>query len=187
MPRALKRLLFPAFALASLAPACVIHEPAEVRQQIVSVDEHEREYLFAPLRALEGRWEGQDASGATLAVEFHVSSGGSAVSELMLPGTAHEMINMYHVNGDELRVTHYCSAGNQPEMTLDRAASRPDELVFTFAGGTGFDPAKDMHIHGGRITLKGDAMDIAWSAWAGGKDAGVNRGTLKRADGKAGK
>lgn len=162
-----------------LAPAVQAGEPA------AGLD---AKAAFDVLKSLAGTWEGTAGGGdhqIPFKSIFRVTAAGSVVEETMFAGTDHEMINMYHVNGDELRITHYCAAGNQPEMTLDRSASKPDELVFTFAGGTGFDPAKDMHIHGGRITLKGDAMDVAWSAWAGGKDAGTNRGTLKRAGGKA--
>jgi hypothetical protein len=39
--------------------------------------------------------------------------------------------------------------GNQPLMKLERATA--DLLQFGFAGGTNLDPAKDIHIHQGRI------------------------------------
>jgi hypothetical protein len=112
----MKNLILPAFAIASLAPACVIHEQAEVRQQIVSANANEREALFAPVRALEGRWEGQDPEGNKLTVEFKLTSGGSAVREEMFPASEHEMTNMYTLDGNRLRMTHYCAMGNQPHL-----------------------------------------------------------------------
>ena len=112
----MKNLLFPMVALASLACSCVIHERADVRQEIVSADLHEREFLFAPVRALAGRWEGQDADGKKLTVEFKLTAGGSAVREDMFPASENEMTNMYTLDGNRLRLTHYCAMGNQPHL-----------------------------------------------------------------------
>jgi hypothetical protein len=112
----MKHLLLPMLALASLACSCVVHEHGEVRQQIVSADAHEREALFAPLRALEGRWEGLDPQGNKQTVEFKLTSGGSALREVMFPGSEHEMTNMYTLDGNRLRMTHYCAGGNQPHL-----------------------------------------------------------------------
>ena len=51
---------------------------------------------------------------------FEVTSSGSAVRELMGPGTEHEMTNMYTLDGNSLTMTHYCGAGNQPFMRARR-------------------------------------------------------------------
>ena len=66
------------------------------------------------------------------------------------------MVSVYHLDGKELRMTHYCAAGNQPRVKLDLAKSTPDELIFVFDGGTNLDPEKDMHIHGVRIKFEKD-------------------------------
>ena len=72
--------------------------------------------------------EGPDGEGI---VEFRVSSNGSAVRELMYPGTEHEMTNMYTLEGNTLVMTHYCAGGNQPHMRASkfengRLAFEPD-------------------------------------------------------------
>ena len=54
--------------------------------------------------------------------EFKTSAAGTVVMETMNPGTGHEMINMYHVDGDDLLLTHYCAGNNQPRMRLNREA-----------------------------------------------------------------
>ena len=64
------------------------------------------------------------------------------------------MVSVYHLDGDDLRLTHYCAVGNQPRLKLDRASSTPDKLIFVFDGGTNLDPAKDMHIHGMIMTFE---------------------------------
>jgi hypothetical protein len=69
------------------------------------------------VKSLAGEWVMADGehAGQTAAV-FAVSSGGSVVREIMFPGSAHEMTNLYHLDGPDLLVTHYCAAGNQPRM-----------------------------------------------------------------------
>ena len=70
----------------------------------------------------------------------------------------------------DLRMTHYCAAGNQPRVKLDRVNSRPNELIFVFDGGTNFDPQKDHHIHGLTIKFHEDGkVTSAWESYAGGK------------------
>jgi hypothetical protein len=117
----------------------------------------EAKAAFDLLKGLDGEWTGTagSADGPPTTVRYHVTAGGSAVFETLFPGTEHEMVTAYHLNGDALVLTHDCSVGNQPRMRLDRQASSPAELRFVFDGGTNFDPAKDAHIHAGSIRLAG--------------------------------
>ena len=128
---------------------------------------------FETLKGLAGTWDGKVVgSDQDFDVSFEVTSGGSMVLERMALGTGHEMVNAYHMVDGELRVIHFCFA-NQPMMKLDTAASKPNDLVFAFAGGTNFDPAKDTHIHNGRVRINGEVLDGEWGTWAGGKDVGA--------------
>ena len=99
-------------------------------------------------RKREGKKEHGDDHPDEAAVTFKLTGAGSALVETQFPGMPHEMVSVYHLDGKELRMTHYCAAGNQPRVKLDRAKSTPDELIFVFDGGTNLDPEKDMHIHG---------------------------------------
>jgi hypothetical protein len=136
---------------------------------------------FEKLKGLAGTWEGSTSeAGMNATVTFAVTANGSVVMETMFPGTPHEMINMYHMVGNELVATHYCAVGNQPSFKLDTAASSADQLVFAFNGGSGFDPAKDMHIHSGKLAWEGNTLEAEWQAYAAGKDAGANKLTLTR-------
>ena len=125
---------------------------------------------FEKLKGLAGEWNGTAGEGFPAPVIYKVSANGNVVMETLFPGTSHEMITMYHRAGDNLVATHYCSAGNQPHFKLDAAKSTPDALVFAFDGGTNFDPAKDGHIHEGKIGFAGDGkLENSWSFYAGGK------------------
>lgn len=140
---------------------------------------------FDRLKTLAGSWHGvPEGEGADAAEEADhdgkvhheivVSANGTVVKEIMGPGTPHEMINMYHLDGDDLVVTHYCSSGNQPMMRLDRKASSADDLVFLFDGGTNLDPAKDVHIHAARIKIEGeDHVESMWTGYNQGREAGT--------------
>lgn len=148
---------------------------------------------FDQLKSLAGTWTG-DAEGEGEEAEaeaaqhdavhhdIKVSAGGTVVMETMAPGSPHEMINMYHVDGDDLLLTHYCAGGNQPQMKLDREKSSADKLVFDFVGGTNFDPAVDPHIHSAELTLAGDEMVSSWTAYAGGEQVGGMKFHLSRSE-----
>jgi hypothetical protein len=129
---------------------------------------------FARLKALAGEWKveegGEHGSDVGTKVIYRVTAAGSALVEEQFPGTSHEMVSVYHLDGDDLRMTHYCAAGNQPRMRLDRNASTPDVLVFSFDGGTNLDPAKDLHIHEAKIHLKSPKrVEGYWIAYKDGK------------------
>jgi len=167
------------FAACALTALCLaLIAPA----QAGAVDAHQ---AFDQLRSLAGNWQGTpEGEGERAAAEaaeipavrheIKVSAAGTVVMETMGPGTPYEMINMYHLDGDDLVLTHYCSGGNQPTMRLDRDQSTASHLVFAFAGGSNLDPAVDEHIHGAEITLvDADHLDSSWTARAGGEPAGV--------------
>jgi hypothetical protein len=126
---------------------------------------------FDQLKALAGVWEGTaGADKQPTSVVYRVASGGTVVLETQFPETDHEMITAYHMDGDALVATHYCSQGNQPRFRFDPAASTPARLVFAFAGGTNLDPNRDGHVHGGEIVLAGrDALQARWEFWSQGK------------------
>jgi uncharacterized protein YciI len=83
------------------------------------------------LKGLAGTWVGDmDGDGEhDSEVVFRVTSAGSAVHETMFPGEEHEMVNLFHLDGDALVMTHYCAAGNQPHL---KATDGDGVGAFTF-------------------------------------------------------
>ena len=147
---------------------------------------------FARLKSMAGTWkakiegahkgkEHKDGHADQVTVSFKQTGAGSALVETQFPGTGHEMTSIYHLDGDELRMTHYCAMGNQPRVKLDRAHSRPDHLVFLFDGGTNLDAQKDMHIHGLTMTFQKDGQVTSdWEGYMGGKSAGITSFIMTR-------
>lgn len=145
--------------------------------------------VFEQLKGFEGTWkgeakgEGSDESAETPGAvhEFRVASAGTVVMETMNQGTPHEMINMYHLDGEDLRLTHYCAGNNQPHMKLDREASHAGKLIFAYVGGTNLDPAVDSHIHGVEITIEdSDHILSSWHGYDKGKHVGTMNFKLAR-------
>lgn len=137
---------------------------------------------FEALKALAGTWTGPAGPAGSEAPEatvvYTVTGAGSALEERMFPGTPHEMVTMYHMDGDALVLTHYCAAGNQPRMKL--ASSDGKTLSFAFDGGTNM-KAGDMHMHEAKITLvDADHIKSEWTAWVGGKPDHTMSFTLSR-------
>jgi hypothetical protein len=150
---------------------------------------------FARLKTLAGTWKGQlvaaqeaakkkehaETHPAESTVTYRLTGAGSALVETMLPGTNHEMVSVYHLDGPDLRMTHYCAMGNQPRVKLDRVHSRPDHLIFVFDGGSNLNPAKDIHIHGLEVTFHEDGrVTSAWEGYSGGKRAGITAFVMTR-------
>ena len=136
---------------------------------------------FEKLKTLAGDWTGSGQQGMATPVSYKVSANGNVVMETLFPGTPHEMITMYYLAEGDLVATHYCAGGNQPHFKLDREKSTPSDLVFAFDGGTNLDPAKDGHVHDGRIAFTADGqLDNAWSFYMGGEKKGDNTFHLTR-------
>ena len=171
------RVIVGAAALVAAAGAGWAAAPARTAPPVV-----DGRAALERMKGLAGEWRGHVVTedGPAAEVVYSVTAGGSAVVEKLFPRTDHEMVSMYHLDGGTLVLTHYCAMGNQPRMRMV-AGSGADELRFDFAGGANIDPAKDMHMHAGRLTFKGpDRLEAEWAVWDKGGPTGANRFFLDR-------
>ena len=129
---------------------------------------------LARLKALEGDWIDVDGAFGTkgaLAVTYRVTSGGHSVVETFPVKTSFEMVTVYHVDGSDLMLTHFCSTGNQPRMRSK--GLQGNVLAFDFDGGTNIDPAKTSHMHAAKIEfIAADEMRATWTYWRDGQPTG---------------
>ena len=66
---------------------------------------------FDRLKRLEGTW---DEAEYGRVINYRLTGRGSALIEEFVGDPP--MTSVYHLDHDELRMTHYCNAGNQPRM-----------------------------------------------------------------------
>jgi hypothetical protein len=122
--------------------------------------------LFDQLKGLAGTWEAKGMG----AVSYRLTAGGTALVETLFAGTAKEMMTVYHLDGDDLVLTHYCAVGNQPRMKA--ASGTRNRISFEYAGGTNHDVATDTHMHALTIEfVDGDHVVATWTMWAKGEAA----------------
>jgi hypothetical protein len=123
------------------------------------------------LKSLAGTWGGESPEAGAFEVHYSVVGGGSAVAERLFPGGHHEMLTVYHLDGDDLVATHYCTAGNQTKLALDRVESTAGELRLAFAGGSNLDNGRP-HVGGARLTfVDADHLVADWRFVAKAGDA----------------
>jgi hypothetical protein len=96
--------------------------------------------MFERMRGLSGTWEGtlEWSGGRTgsgkLRVNYHLTGAGSALVEdlLMTESDVPTMTTVYHLDGADLRMTHYCAAKNQPRLKATMIDDATGSASFTF-------------------------------------------------------
>src|SRR5271168_1810424 len=129
---------------------------------------------FEQLKSLAGHWESQPAREAKATLDLELTAGGTAVIEkahVTEAGKVVEMITLYYLDGGQLKLTHYCMAGNQPTM---HATYAPDTktLTFDFDSATNLKSPNDGHMHHAVYTfIDNDHFKTTWTFRKDQKDA----------------
>ncbi len=117
------------------------------------------------LSSLVGAWQGRVEEGGQrmdARVEVRMTADGSAIMHVLGRDTPHEMVTMFHPDGERLLATHYCAAHNQPRMARVPAGA-PNQIAFQFVDGTNIGPG-DGYMSGLVITfVDADRHDEAWT------------------------
>jgi hypothetical protein len=156
-----------------LLVACVSNQGGPSSVKVASpAAASDRAALIDRVKTLAGTWESTGPDGTAVASVFTVGSGGSAVREVMMPGTPQEMTNMYTMDGPTMVMTHYCAMGNQPHMRA-HAGSDPKVIRLESDGVSGLKSAEEEYM--GAVTLTfvdADHLKADWQQFQGGKTAG---------------
>lgn len=138
---------------------------------------------YEKLKSLAGTWTGRmedPLEGPPVTVRYEIVSNGKAIIEYQNPGESFEMVTVYYLANGKLQATHYCGAGNQPAYKLGDK-STADLALLEFAGGTGFDPEKDGHVHKGDIRfISPNRIEHHWFHYVGPTDMGSTHWFLER-------
>jgi len=128
--------------------------------------------IFDKIKSLSGDWistSGEHKGKVTFSIS--VIAGGSAVVEREFPGMPHEMITVYHLDGDNVMLNHYCMLGNQPRMKA-KLGGNENTILFNFAGITNLASKDDAHMHEGKmIFVDKDTIKSTWVLFKDGKAA----------------
>jgi len=134
-------------------------------------------------KTLAGEWvaaeDGDMVKKGDLVARYAVTASGTAVVETVFPGSEHEMVTVYHADGPDLVLTHFCMEGNQPRMRARGAQG--SRFEFAYDGGTNIDPKRDRHMHSATFDLaSANEIRSEWSELAEGKPVFVARMHLVR-------
>lgn len=126
---------------------------------------------LARMRTMVGDWYRTDAAASDGPVmQYSIAANGSAVVERLFPGEEKEMVTMYFVDGDRLKLTHYCALGNQPTMVA--RASEGDRIDFEFVGVSNLASKNSAHMHEHEIEFLGEnRVDATWILWKDDQEA----------------
>jgi hypothetical protein len=132
---------------------------------------------FDKLRGLTGNWEGtflwsgaRNASGK-MDAQYYATANGSALVENLINDGVPAMTSVYHLDGADLRLTHFCGAQNQPRLKATTIDSDGSQITFSLVDITNLRTPTTGHVHdlevrfleSGHITLKfrfvGDGKD----------------------------
>ena len=138
---------------------------------------------FKQLKTLAGEWRGTGTHGEDVTeaiISYRITAAGSVVMETMAAGTEFEMITMYHLNGEDLMLTHYCALKNQPRMKAT-PSSDTSRIAFTYLDGTNMASDNVQHMHSLTFDFLGeDEIKTVWSMHADGAEQSQAKFSLKR-------
>lgn len=124
--------------------------------------------MLGRIKGLSGEWTMTHEGKTEVASVFTVSSSGSVVREVMFPGSPHEMTNVYHMDGSDLIMTHYCAGGNQPRMRC--TAAKGDVYDLRFDSVTNLGDTSKPYMAEMTLTIKdADHISQAWRSYQNGQ------------------
>jgi hypothetical protein len=131
---------------------------------------------LAQLRGLAGDWEGslqwtgaRAATGKMNATYYETGNGSAVVENLTVDGVP-SMTSVYHLDGADLRMTHYCGAQNQPRLKAHQIDVAKGILDFDFVDATNLRSADAPHVYGLEMRLlDADHITLAFLFEAGDK------------------
>ena len=110
----------------------------------LSASDQPSDRMFERLKSLVGSWEGtyEWSTGRTgsgkLKATYSLAGNGSALVENLIMGDTSipTMTTVYHLDGSDLRMTHYCAAKNQPRLKSSHIDESAAAIDFVFVDVT---------------------------------------------------
>ena len=143
--------------------------------------------MFERMKTLTGEWEGTyewsqgRTGGGALRVSYFLTGAGSALVESLLQGGVTTMTTVYHLDGNDLRMTHYCAARNQPRLKAVRFDEAQSSAEFTLVDVTGVGPKNPGHVEAFFVeVLDADRLHLRFTFGGGPGRGGVENIQVRR-------
>ncbi len=174
MTHTLLRAFFLIAAAALLLPLAAADNPPAAQNKAAAPAKQisKPQAAFEKLKTLAGDWEGKSTKGWTEKVTYAVISGGSVVMELSYGAHPEEwMATMFHLDGENLMLTHYCVAKNQPRLKATKIADDLSTITFEFQDATNLKSRDQGHMDKVVINLTDpNHFDAQWTWYENGKE-----------------
>ncbi len=155
------------------------HSEGNALRVVLKATPQQTDATLGRFKSLEGRWEVTSDNGMKGETVFAVTSVGSAVREVMFPGTEHEMTNMYHMDGPCCIATHYCGGNTQPRMKA--CSVQGNSLAFALERSSNVSNAAEPFMGGLAFTfISPDHIEQRWTNVTGTTSTPYFTFTLKR-------
>jgi len=118
--------------------------------------------MLKKLGGLSGNWEGTyewsggRTGGGRLRVTYYVTGNESAVVENFIQDGVTTMTTVYHLDGSDLRMTHYCGAMNQPRLRATSIDETSGTALFAFVDVTNVTKSNPAYVQAFRIQIVDD-------------------------------
>jgi hypothetical protein len=169
----LSKLIIAAFACAYLSSPAFAQE-GSARQ------------MLQRIASLEGEWEGvyewsgARSGGGELRVMYQVTGLGSAVIETMIQDGRASMSTVYHVDGDDLRMTHYCASQKQSRLRAGPEHLANGAARFEFVDVTNADSSRPGYVTGFSMRIESPDRLTNQFVFEGGAPRSFETITLRR-------
>ncbi len=143
----------------------ILSAPAAQQQDRSKSSKVSRSPAFDWISGLAGDWEGsfQWSGGRSdkgqMKANYYATGHGSAVVENLGDGNQPSMTSVYHPDGPDLRMTHYCGTGIQTRMKAAAIDEKEKSVRFDFVDITNMPNPSAGHVHGFELRIR-DANHI---------------------------
>src|SRR5499433_2445660 len=144
----------------------------------LSAEQTESSKALSQIKALIGNWGGtfQWTGGrhdtGSMNATYYVTGNGSAVVENLINESTPVMTSVYHLDGRDLRMTHYCGAQNQPRLKARRIEPAQGILDFAFVDITNAPSPDAPHVDGLEIRFRdADHLTLTFHFVSAGKES----------------
>ncbi len=131
---------------------------------------------FNSLKALAGDWQGSfEWIGTTrkgaMNARYYLTGNGSAVVEDLIVDGNPNMTTVYHLDGTDLRATHYCAAGNQPRLKATSSDAKNNSIKFQMIDITNLSKPDAGHVRDLELKFEGvNQLTILFTFVGAGKE-----------------